>query len=141
MHHVILLVLACLVLFAASYQMLATDSMAIVDRTTDPHELEIVTRNAVFSAFTQAKHLVEDAESLQRFAAPGTELRGDYEGAAYHARIVSDGETVRIHASAVITAGPDTVDFSVSAEVEWASQPEQESGADRYLVLRAYREE
>lgn len=103
--------------------------------------MEITTRNAATVAFTQARHLVQNAQSVDAFLGPGTYLEDEYEGALYQTHIASDGETVIIRSAAEMTNGVDTVDFAVSAEVEWASYPVAESGASRYLVLKTYREE
>ncbi|MEX2400978.1 MAG: hypothetical protein WD423_09430 [Rhodothermales bacterium] len=138
-----LLVVTGLILAAASYQVVATDSLADANRTTLGDQIEIATRNAAFGAFTEAKRLVEDSESFEAFLPPGVQLTGDYEGATYEARIISSGESVTIHSSASTNSGVDTVDFSVSAQVVWAFDPSLKvGGADaRYLVLKAYHEE
>lgn len=141
MHKLALLVLAGFFLAASSYQMLAVDSRADSNWASERHTLEITTRNAALSAFTEARHIVEAAGSVERFAPPGMRLSGDYEGAFYQTHIVSGGETISIHSAASMTNGGHTSDFSVSAEVAWAT-PVVGVGvrARPYLVLKAYRE-
>jgi hypothetical protein len=136
------LVLAGCLATVVAYQLLTSDSMADVKGSSAEQALEIAARNATYSAFAEARRLVDQAGPSASFAPPGTRLEAKYGSASYRTRIISQREAIFIHSTSSVVQGRDTVSFAISAEVTWTLDSSQAAGdtATSYLVLKAYRE-
>lgn len=137
-----ILVLAGCLVTVVSYQLLTSNSIADASVSSEEQALEIAVRNATYSAFTEARRLVDQAGPSAPFGPPGTILEGTYGGVTYRTRIISQQETIKIHATSFVLHGPDTVRFAVSAEVAWLAHTSPGAGdvEPSYLVLKAYSE-